>query len=234
MAEEFWPGQDPIGKRFLREGRSPRTVVGVVADVKNSGLDRVPRFQAYVPYSQRPLAWFMFAIRTEADPAAMAGTVREAVRSVDVEQPITNLETMSERLSGSVSRQRFLLLLLATFGVTALVLTAAGVFGMVSYIINTRLHEMGIRAAMGATQKSLFWLVVLRYMRPVVLGIIIGIVFSQLLASYLRSQLYQTSPNDPLVYVLTVGGLCAVALLALLLPARRAATADPALLLRSQ
>lgn len=234
MAEEFWPGQNPIGKRFLREGKSPRVVVGVVADVKSSGLDRVAQFQTYVPYSQRPLPWFMFAIRTETDPAAMAGVVREAARVVDVEQPITNLETMEQRLAGSVSRQRFLLLLLSFFGVTALVLTAAGVFGMVSYVINTRLHEMGIRAAMGATQKSLFWLVVSRYMWPVALGIVVGILCSRLLVSYLGSQLYQTSPNDPLVYVLTVGGLCGVALIALLLPARRAATADPALLLRSQ
>jgi putative ABC transport system permease protein len=232
MARRFWPDEDPLGKR-LRIGENPwRTIVGVVGDVKNDGLGAETRPEMFYPLAQSPLPFMTLVVRSDTDPAALAAAVRGAVREVDKEQPVYDVKTMEQRVNESVSSQRLTALLVGLFAALAVTLAAVGIYGVISYTVTQRTHEIGVRVALGARGVDVLRLVVAQGMRLVLAGVGLGIVGALALTRLVSSFFFGVSAADPAVY----GGvsllLVAVALLACLIPARRAAKTDPMVALR--
>ncbi|HEX7955639.1 MAG TPA: ABC transporter permease, partial [Pyrinomonadaceae bacterium] len=232
MARRFWPDEDPLGKR-LRIGENPwRTVVGVVSDVKNDGLGAESKPEMFYPLAQSPLPFMTLVVRSDADPAALVAAVRGAVREVDKEQPVYDVKTMEQRVAESVSPQRLTALLVGLFAALAATLAAVGIYGVISYTVTQRTHEIGVRVALGARGVDVLRLVVGQGMRLVLAGVGLGLVGALALTRLVSSFFFGVSAADPAVY----GGvsllLLAVALLACLVPARRAAKTDPMVALR--
>jgi predicted permease len=232
MARQFWPDEDPLGKR-LRIGENPwRTVVGVVGDVKNDGLNAETKAEMFYPLSQSPLPFMTLVVRSETDPAALAASVRREVQEVDKEQPVYDVKTMEQRVAESVSSQRLTTLLVSLFAALAVTLSAIGIYGVISYTVARRTHEIGVRIALGARRADVLRLVVGQGMKMVLAGVVLGLAGALALTRLVSSFFFGVSAADPLVY----GGvsllLVAVALLACLIPARRAAKTDPMVALR--
>jgi putative ABC transport system permease protein len=251
LARRFFADEDPIGKtiwmgppesllppdaqtpenRFVR-----RVIVGVVADVKGSSLDKSPNPEALAPYSQNKReGWsnaLMLAVRTTASPQSAIAVIREQVRALDADQPITNVATMEERLSQSLSQPRFSTMLLGLFAAVALLLAAVGIFGVMSHVVTQRTHEIGIRMALGAQRLDVLKLVVGHGMRLTVIGLTIGLAASFALTRLMSSMLFGVSATDPLTFLAISVLLASVALLACYFPARRATRVDPMVALR--
>jgi len=239
LARRFWPGEDPLGKR-LTPGPATSTnpddwitVVGVARDVRQFELDADPKPQMYLSYEQ---AGFFepgdLVVSTAVDPLGLAGAVRQAVWQVDRDQPVSDVRTMSDILSASLARQRFSTLLLALFAAVALALAAVGVYGVMSYTVARRTHEIGIRMALGARQRDVLRLAVGQALRLVAAGVAVGLAGALLLTRVMASQLYGVSATDPVTLVTITLVLVCVALLASYVPARRAARVDPLIALR--
>ncbi|HEX2270572.1 MAG TPA: ABC transporter permease, partial [Pyrinomonadaceae bacterium] len=234
LARELWPNEDPIGKRFTiwRDEKFPRQVVGVVGDTKQS-LDKDPGNQMYVPYAQDP-TWSSLSLvaRTAGEPTAMAGAVREAIRSVDKTIPTYNLKTMDDVVSTSAAPRRLPMMLLSVFAGVAMLLAMLGIYGITSYYVTQRTHEIGVRMALGAQIVDVLKLVLRRAMLLALVGVGIGIAGAVAVTRYLTTLLFGVQPID----VITFGGvalaLMVVALIACLVPARRAAKIDPLIALR--
>lgn len=234
LARQLWPGADPIGKRFhiWRDEKFSREVVGVVGDTKQT-LDKDPGNQMYVPYAQDP-TWGSLSLvaRTSGEPTAMAGAVREAIRLVDKTVPAYNLKTMNDVVSTSAASRRLPMLLLSVFAGVALLLAMLGIYGITSYYVTQRTHEIGVRMALGAQIVDVLKLVLRRAMLLAVFGIGLGIAGAVAVTRYLTALLFGVQPID----VVTFGGvalaLMLVALIACLIPARRATRVDPLIALR--
>lgn len=239
-AEEFWPGENPIGKRvrFWYSGMPPDApwleVVGITGDVKEFGLDAAAPPVAYVPFSQGPPSSPFVAVHTTGDPAALAAPVRERLRSLDPDIVIWNVSSMSARVSESVARQRFSLLLIGAFGVLALALAAVGIYGVLAYAVRRRSREIGIRMALGAAGGDVVRMVVGHGLRLAAAGLALGLVAALLVTRLMRSLLFQVSPADPLALGGVTAVLAAVAAAAAWLPARRATRVDPMTVLREE
>ena len=234
MARQFWPNEDPIGKRFVTAfaGPAPREVIGIVADVKLRGLEvREPVAAMYLPVEQVPRAGMDFVIRSRV-PVATAAV--GALHALDPEQPALQLGTMEQALSDSLVRQRFAMILLGSFAVLALVLAAVGIYSVLSYTVRNRRREIGIRMALGAQIRDVVRLVVLQGMRPAGLGIAIGLAAALALGHLLSSVVYGVTPGDPWTLAAVAAVLAVVALFACLLPARRATRVDPIRALREE
>jgi putative ABC transport system permease protein len=239
VAEALWPGQDPIGKRMLccegsEEDPRAKTVVGVVGNVRASGPAADMPNEFYIPAAQIPdVAWawiqrtMTLVARADGDAVLLATPMREAVRAVSPELPVHGLATMTERLDRSLASSRFGTQLVATLGAIALVLAAIGIYGVIAYFVGQRQHELGIRLALGATPRGIVHLVVRQAMKPVVLGVIAGVVAAVFGARLLEGQLSGVSTADPLAFAAGVGVLVMVALAASALPARRASRVEP-------
>jgi predicted lysophospholipase L1 biosynthesis ABC-type transport system permease subunit len=218
-------------------GRFPgfAEVVGVVGDVKNSGLAQPPQPQAYTPYAQRPWPTMAIVVRASAgDPLALVNSVRAAVWSIDRDMPITQVETLAESLSGSIATARVTAVLLAVFSAMALVIAAAGLYGVIAHTVERRTREVGIRIALGADARSLLALVVAEGLRLVAAGMAIGLVAAAIGGRALRTLLVGITPADPLTYALVVALFAATACAALIVPARRALRVDPLTALRAE
>jgi putative ABC transport system permease protein len=248
MARQFWPDQDPLGHAIIiGKGMGPewidrpRQIVGVVDDVRNISLNEPARPEMYVPYTQVPpyitatevkeipTRW---VLRTKGDPSAFAAAAGKAVLSVDSNVPIARVKTMNELLSSSISRWRFNMLVLGIFAALALILAAVGLYGVLSYTVAQRIHEIGIRMALGANKTDVLKLVVGQGLRLALIGVGLGIMGSLGLTRFLASLLYGVQPTDPLTFAAVSFLLTSVALLACYIPARRAAKVDPMLALR--
>ncbi|HEY1434550.1 MAG TPA: ADOP family duplicated permease, partial [Thermoanaerobaculia bacterium] len=232
MARRFWPNQDPIGKRLVAAfaPEKPREVVGIVGDVKFRGLDHPdPVAAMYVPFEQIPRAGVALAIRARGSVASAATA---AVHAVDPTQPVDQILSMEQLLATSVSRQRFGMLLLASFAALALVLAAVGIYGVLAYAVRHRRREIGIRMALGARMSDVLRLVVVQGMRPALLGMAIGLAAALALTRGLSSLIYGVSATDPFTLGAVAGVLAAVALAACLVPALRATRVDPMKALR--
>jgi len=231
MARLYWPNEDPLGKR-MRIIFSPwLTVVGVVGDVRHSGLNTPPNPEVYMSQLQEPQASMAVMVRTAGDPRQLAATVREQVKAVDKDQPLT-ITTMDQIFSDSVAGQRFNTLLLGTFASVALVLAMIGVFGVINYSVAQRTHEIGIRMALGAQRQDVFKMIVGQGLSLTLVGIVIGSAGAFALTRLIASLLYGVSPTDPITFFAVAILLSAVALLACYLPARRATRIDPLVALR--
>jgi predicted permease len=247
LARRAWPGQDPLGKRMEccepgpDGGPNWKTVVGVVADVRARGLSEVPRPEFYLPMAQAPrAAWqwidrtMTLAARTTGDPSALAGGVRDAVWGVDHALPVYAIGTMNDRRAASLASSRFSTALLTVFGGIALLLAAIGVYGVISYGVTQRSQEIGIRVALGAGRARVLRLVVGHAATLTAVGIVVGLAAALMLSRLMSGLLFQVSPTDPPTLGAGIVLLVVVALTAALLPAQRAARADPAVALRAE
>ncbi|HXG64194.1 MAG TPA: ABC transporter permease [Blastocatellia bacterium] len=234
MAREFWPDEDPLGKR-LAVGDGPwRTVIGVVGNVKYRGLDADTRQEMYWPYYQMGFSGGTFVARTGSDPENMAAAVRSAMQEVDRDQPVYNIRAMEEVMSETVAPRRFNMLLLAIFAGVALALAAVGIYGVMAYTVNRRTHEIGIRMALGASRGDVLKLVVGQGMALAAVGVSIGLVAAYGLTRLLASLLFGVSDKDPVTFIALSLLLAGVALLACYVPARRATKVDPMVALRNE
>ena len=234
FANKYFPGEDPLGKRVtptVAPGFDAQ-VVGVVGDVKHRRLNEESAPEFYVSYLQAPQPFISLVVRAEGDPAALAGALRNTVLQVDPNQPLYSVKTMDELLSDSVARSRFQMLLLTIFASVALALAGVGLFGVMSYTVTQRTHEIGIRMALGARAGDILRMVVRQGMVLVGMGVALGLAGAFALTRFISTLLYGVSASDPLTFAGVSALLAAVALLACLVPARRATKVDPMVALR--
>ncbi len=237
MAQRFWPGRSPVGETFFFVGattREPVRVVGVAGDVRTARLDSVADYMAYLPQLAMPRVHMSLVIRTAGDPAALIPAVRRAIREVEPNQAILALAPMRDRLGDSTATPRFFTLLVTLFGALALVLATVGLYGVVSYVVRQREHEIGVRVALGATPAGVVRLMLGQAMVPVVVGLAVGLIGAMASTRLLASLLYQVSPTDPATLSAVIVLLIAAAAVAAYLPARRAAAVDPTVALRAE
>jgi putative ABC transport system permease protein len=236
MAKKMFPDEDPIGKRlaFITGESTPDwyEIVGIVGDVTQSGLDQAPPMQTYEPYLQLvkypfALASMTLVARTAGDPTGQTAAIRNAVLQLDKEQPISNIRTLDQFLSTSTAQRRFSLLLLSGFAAVALLLAAVGIYGVLSYAVTQRTHEIGIRLALGAGQRDVLKLVVVHGMLLTLLGVATGLAAAFALTRWMTTLLFGVSATDPLAFAGIALLLVTVALLACWIPARRATIVDP-------
>ncbi len=245
LAHRLWPAQNPVGQQLrlpeLDTGNATWQVVGVVADVRDNGLMNEPPPALYVPLAQvsiNPWHWveqsLYLVARTRTDTMAVSDPLQAALRTVDPELPLGDLRLMEERLAQSVSIARFYTLLLTILGMCGLVLTAAGIYSVVAYFVSRQRGEIGLRLALGATPSAVLLLVIRQGMRPVAIGIVLGLTASVAVARLLASQLYGVTAADPATLAAVATVLAAVAALACYLPARQAVKVDPLVALRDE
>jgi predicted permease len=239
MAAQLWPGQDPIGQRVrlgdpANDALPWRTVVGVVGRVKQYGLDSLPRIALYVPQLQSRSRALYVVVRSSADLGALAASVKREIQELDPELPLYRVRTMAEWVDQSLARPRFSMLLLALFAGVALVLATIGIYGVMSYLVGQKRREIGIRMALGATERAVLSLVLRQGMATALSGAALGLAGALVLTRFMRSLLFDIDGTDPLSFGAVALILSSAALAASYLPARRAARADPMLSLRSE
>ncbi|HXG67845.1 MAG TPA: ABC transporter permease [Blastocatellia bacterium] len=234
FAKRYFPDEDPIGKRIhVTNGPEVfREVVGVVGDVKQYGLARETNAQFYEPFAQQPRPGFTIVLRAGSDPTALSGAVRARVQELDKDQPVTSIQTVEEILRESVAQERFSMLLLGIFAALALVLAAVGLYGVISYSVTQRTHEIGIRMALGASRGDVLKLVIGQGMVMALAGVGIGLAGAFALTRLMSGMLFGVSATDPITFAVISMLLTGVALAASYLPARRALKVDPMVALR--
>ena len=233
LARIFFPDEDPLGKRItFDEGRSWLSIVGVIDDVKQLGLDSTAKPEVYFPYLQATSPSMSIVVRTASNPLNLLAAMKSQIQEIDKDMPIADVKTMRELLSESVSGRRFNMLLLTVFAAVALVLAAVGIYGVIRYSVTQRTHEIGIRMALGAQTSDVLKLVVGEGMLLAVAGVTAGLVASLFLTRLMSSLLFGVSATDPITFVLISAILTGVALVASLVPARRAIKVDPMVALR--
>ena len=233
MAQRFWPNQDPIGKQVKSaQDGTTLTVIGVVGDAKHYWLEETQFPQMYGPYSQQPGYFATVVIRTTVEPLSLSEPVRQALWKVDADQPMWKIRTVEFLVNRSVADRKFLLALMGIFASLALVLTMIGLYGVISYLVNQRTQEIGIRMALGAQMSDILQMVLKQGMILVLTGVALGLGAAWLTTRLMSRLLYQVSATDPLTFAVIATFLIGVALLACYLPARRATKVDPLVALR--
>jgi putative ABC transport system permease protein len=234
MARVYWPGEDPVGKRFQMEGATNQwlQVVGIVADIHQHQLGRAPKPIFFVPYAQDPWTFFTIAVRTPANPSQFAPALVNAIQSLDHNLPVFNVRRFDEVLAASVSRPRFQMILLALFGTLALTLAVIGIYGVMSYTVAQRTNEIGIRMALGATPRHVLAQILWQGARLAGVGALAGLLASFLVTRFIKSMLFAVSPLDLGTYAAVTALLMLVTLVACCVPACRAMRVDPMVALR--
>jgi len=239
MARQYWPGQSALGRRFKlgdpNEDIPWVEIVGIVGDVRQMGLDEAVKAEMYLPYQQVKQPWFIprdLAIRTTGESSRLVGAVRQAIRDVDPDQPISNVATMSELLGEEAGQRRLGMIMLAAFSVLALLLASIGIYGVLAYFVTQHTNEIGVRLALGATPRNILLMIVKRGMGLTLLGISIGLAASFALTRLMTSLLFEVKAVDPLTFLFVPLLLAVAALLACSIPARRAMKVDPLVALR--
>jgi len=238
LARDLFPGQDPVGRRFLTgrpdAKRSPVwiTIVGVVDDTRMYGLANPSRLEIYRPLEQATPDDMDLVVRSRIEPAALTSSIRAVVASIDRNQPISAIRTMDELIQESVGSRRLTLILLGTFSALALVLAGIGIYGVISYSVAQRTQEIGIRMALGAGRPDVMGMILLQGARIALAGLILGMLTAFGLTRYLEKLLFSVSPADPAIFGIVALVLALVALLACYIPARRTLRVDPMTALR--
>jgi predicted permease len=237
-AKKLFPNENPLGKQLLfgvdNGNGLMAEVVGVVGDVRSRELAKANDVEFYRPWPQRTVSFFNVVVRTSITPETAASTVRAALDRIDKETPILQPNTLGTIVAQSLGQRRLTMGLLGAFAGIALLLAIVGIYGAVAYTVEQRTAEIGVRMALGAQVKDVLRLVVRQGMDPVLLGLLIGVIAVFGTGRFLTTQLYQISPHNPLLLALTAAGLAIAALLACLIPARRATSIDPIQALRSE
>jgi len=228
LARRFFSNQDPVGKHMqFAEVSRPWEIVGVVGAVHDTGFDQQPRPTIYFPYLQTGDQTMSLVVRTDSKPAAILPSIKSAIQAVDKDQPVFNVKTMDVIISGVVSAQRLAFILLGIFAILALALAAVGVYGVTSYSVSQRTHEIGIRTALGARESDVLRLVVGHGLTLGAVGVGLGVAGALILTRFLASMLYGIRPTDPLIFLGVSLLVTAVAGVASYIPARRATKIDP-------
>ena len=244
LAQKFWPGADPIGKRLYEPGDDITnitskttfwTVVGVVADVQLADLtgEQQPVGTYYFSLDQSPSPRFTLAVKTTMDPAALTKTLRAEMGKIDSDIPLFDIRTMDERTQRSLQQRRAAMILGLAFATVALFLSAIGIYGVLTYLVTQRTREIGIRIALGSSAGSVFKLVILEGMLLVTIGMVLGLAVAVGLRTYFQSLIFGVRALEPSVISLVISSLVMIALLACILPAQRATRVDPATVLNS-
>jgi putative ABC transport system permease protein len=235
-ARRWWPNQNPIGKRIKQgypQDNAPfREIIGVVGDLKQSAPDQIESAEIFEPEAQNTMSSFTLMLRTAAEPMSLANDVEHLIHSVDPDQPIYHVKAMTQYLSESLSQRKFATVLLALFGLLALLLAAVGNYGVISYLVEQRTREIGVRMALGAQRREVQNMVVLRGARLAVIGVLLGIAMALLVTRALAGLLFGVGAADPWTFSAVTVLLIFVALFASYIPARRAAKVDPIVALR--
>jgi predicted permease len=231
LAQTYWPGENAAGK-YLDMGKSKLEVIGVVGDVLNEGLNKASGTALYMPASLAPRAKLDMFVRVSGDPLLVAGAVRQTIRDFEPDQAISNIAPLDQQVQGTLAQPRFFTIVLGAFGAVALLLAALGIFGVISFNVRQRTHEIGIRMALGAERGDILGLVVRQGFRLTLVGVAIGLLGAFGLTRFLSSLLYGVKATDPLTLIAVSIILTAVAPLACYIPARRAAKVDPMVALR--
>ena len=238
LAAEYWPAQDPIGKRIhlvdMNAENYWHTVIGVVGRVKHDSLDSDPRIAFYVAQSQYPVRTMTAVLRSGGDPAGLASAVKSSLSNLDPDLPLHAVRTMEDRVQSSLARRRFSMLMLGCFAGVALLLTMIGIYGVMAYLVNQGTREIGIRMALGATQRHILTLVVRQGMLLAFSGVFIGVVGAFALTRLMQSMLFGVGATDAATFSSIPALLILVALVASFVPARRAARLDPMISLRAE
>jgi putative ABC transport system permease protein len=239
MARQYWPGQDALGRRFKIGDPTDDIpwiqVVGIVADVRQMGLDEPVKAEMYLPYQQDQNPWYSprdLAIRTSGDTSNLVSSVRQIIREVDPDQPVSNVATMSDVLGVEAAQRRMGMIMLAAFAGLALLLASLGIYGVLAYFVTQHTNEIGVRMALGANRWNILALVLKKGMTLTLLGIAIGLAASFALTRLMSSLLFGVNASDPLTFVAVPLLLAVVALVACWIPARRATQVDPMVALR--
>ena len=237
FAQKYFPNEDSLGKR-IRLGRQPQspwlTIIGVVRDVKTEGLDIETKPQMYRSVLQASSLLLTLVIHTEGNPSSLAEAVRNEVRAADPDLPVFGIRTMEEVMANAVVQRRFAMLLLGMFAVVALALSAVGIYGVISYSVGQRTHEIGVRVALGASSHDVLRLIMAQGMKLTLLGAAVGLAGAFAVTRFLAFLMFGISATDPLTFAAITSLLSVVALAACYVPARRAMKVDPVIALRHE
>jgi len=238
LARRIWPGEDAVGKRLKQgypEEKGPwREVVGVVNDVRFEGAERPIAMQTYMPYTQESRPSVGVVVRTDNNPLSVAASVEQAIHSIDKDLPVTSILTMDQVLGISLAGRRLTLVLLASFAGLALLLAAVGIYGVISYAVRQRTHELGIRMALGAQVGDVLRLILAQGLKLALIGVALGLGVAWVMTRWMESLLFEVRPTDPLTFGAITVALLFIALLACWVPARRATRVDPMTALRHE
>jgi len=235
FAQKYFPNEDPLGKRvtiYMKNDNVPTEIIGIVGDNKQMSLDGEVRPMSYWPHPELTYSAMTLVIRTQGDAAIIAPSARQVIQSLDSEQAVSDVRTMESLLASSVARTRFNTLLLTIFAVVALILAAVGIYGVMSYTVAQRTHEIGIRMALGAQARDVLGLMVKQGLVLALVGVGIGLAAAFALTRLMSNLLYEVKATDPVTFTVIALALIGVALLACYIPARRAMKVDPMVALR--
>jgi putative ABC transport system permease protein len=234
IVRQFWPNRNPLGKRvFVGNLPKPFEVVGVLGDVKNESLALAAKAEVFLPYPQLASPQLYLSVRTTLDPHSLASALRGRLAAADPDQPLTQIQTMEERLRLASASPRFTMLLIGVFSATAFILAVIGIYGVIAYSVAQRTQELGIRIALGAEKRDILRLVIGNGLVLALTGISFGLAGSIALTRLMSAMLYETSATDPAIFGASAALFLAVALMASYFPARRATKIDPIEALRS-
>jgi putative ABC transport system permease protein len=250
FAQQMFTGRDPLGEHIqlgiglgAEYADPPRVIVGIAGDVRETSLDQPAQITVFIPRAQVPssltapinrLVGTSWVVRTKISPAQLVGAVRRTILTIDPQQPISNVSTMEQMLSTGVEHQRFTLLLMTIFAALGILIAAVGIYGVISYGVTQRTHEIGIRMALGERKGNVLRTVIENAMKIALIGIGIGTVASLMMVRLLSGLLFGVRPTDPVTFVAVAFLLLVVALLACYFPARRATKVDPVVALRHE
>ncbi len=234
IVRQFWPNQNPLGKHVII-GNLPKPfeIVGVLADAKNESLASAASTEVFVPYPQLSSPLLYLSVRTALDPHSLAPALRARIAQADPDQPLTEIQTMEERLEKASASPRFTMMLIGIFSATAFILAVIGIYGVIAYSVAQRTQELGIRIALGADKRDILRLVIGNGLALALAGTAIGLAGSLALTRAMSAMLYETSATDPLILTASAALFLTVALLASYIPARRATRIDPTEALRT-
>jgi len=237
VADLLWPGRDPIGQRMYiwkGQGQNSAEIVGVVANQRERGLDSGPTRTVYLPYLGSGFSPAELIVHTSSDPKKTVSAMRSVLAQIDRNRPLSDILSLEEVVSRSLAPRRFNTILLATFAGVALLLATSGIYGVLAYSVARRTSEIGLRMALGATSRSILGLVIGQGMRPILIGIALGLLGAFALSRFMTALLFGVEAADPLTYAAVAAGVTATALMACCAPALRALRINPVTALREE